>query len=80
MHAADPTSIAGKVFATRGRYDHVVVGAGEAGIAAARAAAAAGERTLLVDEHPLDAPTELIAQHAQRQRQVFVHELTGRCA
>jgi hypothetical protein len=54
MHAADPTSIAGKVFATRGRYDHVVVGAGEAGIAAARAAAAAGERTLLVDEHPLD--------------------------
>ena len=54
MHAKDPTSIAGKAFATRARYDHVVVGAGEAGIAAARAAAAAGERTLLVDEHPLD--------------------------
>jgi thioredoxin reductase len=54
MHAPDPTSIAGKVFATRDRYDHVVLGGGDAGIAAARAAAAAGERTLLVDEHPLD--------------------------
>lgn len=52
--SADPTSIAGKVFTTRDRYDHVVVGAGMSGIAAARAAAAAGERTLLVDEHPLD--------------------------
>jgi len=54
MAAPDPTSIAGKAFPLRGTFDHVVVGAGEAGIAAARAAAASGATTLLVDEHPLD--------------------------
>ncbi len=54
MAAPDPTSIAGKAFPLRGNFDHVVVGAGEAGIAAARATAAGGARTLLVDEHPLD--------------------------
>ena len=54
MADPDPTSIAGKAFPLRGEFDHVVVGGGEAGIAAARAAAATGARTLLVDEHPLD--------------------------
>ena len=54
MAEPDPTSIAGKAFPLRGAFDHIVVGAGEAGIAAARAAAAAGAKTLLVDEHPLD--------------------------
>lgn len=54
MAEPDPTSIAGKTFPLRGNFDHVVVGAGEAGIAAARAAAAGGAKTLLVDEHPLD--------------------------
>jgi hypothetical protein len=54
MASSDPTSIAGKAFPLRDAFDHVVVGAGEAGIAAARIAAAAGGRTLLVDEHPLD--------------------------
>jgi hypothetical protein len=54
MHGRDPTSLAGKRFPTRGHFDHVVIGGGEAGIAAARAAAVSGQRTLLVDEHPLD--------------------------
>jgi hypothetical protein len=54
MAAPDPTSIAGKAFPLRGEFDHVVVGAGAAGITAARAAVAAGAKTLLVDEHPLD--------------------------
>jgi hypothetical protein len=54
MADLDQTSIAGKLFPTRERFAHVVIGAGEAGIAAARAAAASGQRTLLVDEHPLD--------------------------
>ena len=54
MVSADPTSIAGKTFPLRGRFDHLVIGAGEAGIAAARASAATGAKTLLVDEHPLD--------------------------
>lgn len=54
MTDADPTSIAGKPFPRRDSFGHVVIGAGESGIAAARAAAAAGQRTLLVDEHPLD--------------------------
>ncbi len=50
----DPTSIARKPFPRRDTFAHVVIGAGEAGIAAARAAVASGQRTLLVDEHPLD--------------------------
>lgn len=54
MVSADPTSIAGKTFPLRGRFDHLVIGAGEAGIAAARTSAARGEKTLLADEHPLD--------------------------
>lgn len=54
MSPPDPTSLAGKTFPLREGYDHVVIGAGEAGIAAAQAAAAAGAKTLLVDEHPLD--------------------------
>lgn len=54
MVSADPTSVAGKTFPFRGHFDHLVIGAGTAGIEAARSAAAAGERTLLVDEHPLD--------------------------
>jgi hypothetical protein len=54
MATLDPTSIAGKAFPLRGAFAHVVVGNGEAGIAAALAAARAGEATLLVDEHPLD--------------------------
>lgn len=54
MVSADPTSIAGKTFPLRGHVGHIVIGAGEAGIAAARASAAAGVATLLVDEHPLD--------------------------
>ncbi|CAH0264586.1 (2Fe-2S)-binding protein [Roseomonas sp. CECT 9278] len=54
MASADPTSIAGKAFPLQGHFDHLVVGAGAAGIAAARAAAASGAKTLLVDEHPLD--------------------------
>ena len=36
------------------RYDLVVIGAGEAGVAAATEAAMAGQSVLLVDEHPLD--------------------------
>lgn len=54
MTSPDPTSIAGKTFPLRGSFGQVVVGAGAAGIAAARASAAAGVATLLVDEHPLD--------------------------
>jgi NADPH-dependent 2,4-dienoyl-CoA reductase/sulfur reductase-like enzyme len=54
MAMPDPTSLAGKRFPVRERYDHVVVGAGEAGLAAATRAAEAGARVLLVDEHPLD--------------------------
>lgn len=54
MASQDPTSIAGKAFPFRGHVDHLVVGAGAAGIAAARRAAASGAKTLLVDEHPLD--------------------------
>jgi len=54
MAAPDPTSLTGKRFPLRDRYAHVVVGAGEAGIAAALDAAGTGGRVLLLDEHPLD--------------------------
>jgi NADPH-dependent 2,4-dienoyl-CoA reductase/sulfur reductase-like enzyme len=50
----DPTSLAGKTFPLRATYDHAVIGAGEAGIAAALAAAAAGLSVVLLDEQPLD--------------------------
>ncbi|UPY36404.1 NAD(P)/FAD-dependent oxidoreductase [Sediminicoccus sp. KRV36] len=52
--ALDPTSLAGKTFPLRAAFDHAVIGAGEAGIAAALAAAARGERVILLDEQPLD--------------------------
>lgn len=54
MAAPDPTSLTGKRFPLRERYAHVVVGAGDAGTAAAIEAARDGGRVLLVDEHPLD--------------------------
>ena len=44
----------GRHKAPQQRYDLVVVGAGEAGLAAATAAAKAGRSVLVVDEHPLD--------------------------
>ena len=50
----DPTSLAGKAFPLEAVYDHAVIGAGEAGIAVALAAARDGRSVLLVDEHPLD--------------------------
>ncbi len=50
----DPTSLAGKTFPLRTTYEHAVIGAGEAGIAAALAAAAAGLSVVLLDEQPLD--------------------------
>src|SRR5262245_47686947 len=52
--ALDPRSVAGKVPAPERHVPLVVVGAGPAGVAAATAAARAGVRVLLLDEHPLD--------------------------
>lgn len=52
--ALDPTSLAGKTFPLRAVFDHAVIGAGTAGIAAALAATARGERVVLLDEQPLD--------------------------
>lgn len=52
--ALDPTSLAGKTFPLRAVFDRAVIGGGEAGIAAALAAAKAGESVVLLDEHPLD--------------------------
>lgn len=52
--ALDPTSLAGKNFPLRAVFDRAVIGAGEAGIATALAAAAAGESVVLLDEQPLD--------------------------
>jgi thioredoxin reductase len=52
--AVDPNSIAGKTPAPERHVPLVVVGAGPAGVAAATAAARAGVRVLLLDEHPLD--------------------------
>jgi thioredoxin reductase len=50
----DPKSVAGKTPAPERRVPLIVVGAGPAGVAAATAAARAGVRVLLLDEHPLD--------------------------
>ena len=53
----EPVSIpvvAGKTPATERHVPLIVVGAGPAGVAAATAAARAGVRVLLLDEHPLD--------------------------
>jgi thioredoxin reductase len=50
----DPKSVAGKTRAPERRVPLIVVGAGPAGAAAATAAARAGARVLLLDEHPLD--------------------------
>ncbi len=50
----DRASIAGKRPATERHVPLIVVGAGPAGVAAAMAAARAGARVLLLDEHPLD--------------------------
>jgi thioredoxin reductase len=50
----DPRSVAGKTPAPERHAPLVVVGAGAAGVAAATAAARAGVRVLLLDEHPLD--------------------------
>src|SRR5688500_10124896 len=50
----DPRSVAGKTPAPERHVPLVVVGAGPAGVAAATAAAEAGVRVLLLDEHPLD--------------------------
>ena len=50
----DPTSLAGKTFPLRAVFDHAVIGGGEAGIAAALAAATDGQSVILLDEQPLD--------------------------
>jgi thioredoxin reductase len=55
----DPKSVTGKTPAPERHVPLIVVGAGPAGVAAATAAARAGVRVLLLDEHPLD--PELIA-------------------
>jgi thioredoxin reductase len=52
--AIDLKSVAGKTPAPERRVPLIVVGAGPAGVAAATAAARAGVRVLLLDEHPLD--------------------------
>lgn len=49
----DPTSVAGKEFPVAGHADLVVLGAGPAGIAAAREARELGLAVMLVDEHPV---------------------------
>jgi thioredoxin reductase len=49
----DPKSVSGKRPAIDERVDVLVVGGGRAGLAAARAAAERGLRTLLVDENPV---------------------------
>lgn len=51
----DPHAIDGKFPAPETRFDVIVVGAGEAGCAAAVAAAKSGATVLLVDENPLPA-------------------------
>lgn len=50
--ARDPTAINGKSFAVAAHWPLVVVGGGRSGATAATQAARAGEKVLLVDEHP----------------------------
>ncbi len=50
----DPRSVSGKTPAPERHVPLIVVGGGPAGVAAATAAARAGVRVLLLDEHPLD--------------------------
>jgi thioredoxin reductase len=52
-NGTDPSAINGKFPAPAERYDLVVIGAGPAGIAAARAGAGEGKSVLLVEEHPV---------------------------
>lgn len=57
MTYRDPVSIAGATLPVEERAQLLVVGAGPAGLAAALAAAAAGEQVVLVDENPVPAET-----------------------
>jgi NADPH-dependent 2,4-dienoyl-CoA reductase/sulfur reductase-like enzyme len=52
MHPPDPTAITGKPLVIEAHWPRVVIGAGPSGIASATVAARAGEKVLLVDEHP----------------------------
>lgn len=54
---SDPASVHGKTVEVAERSVVLVVGAGRSGIAAALAAARAGEAVVLVDENPVPAET-----------------------
>lgn len=56
----DPASIAGKTLTVDERTELLVVGGGPAGLAAAIAAARAGQRVVLVDENPV--PPEVMGE------------------
>ncbi len=56
-YTPDRASIAGKTLDVDERTDLLVVGAGPAGLACARAAATAGRQVVLVDENPVSAAT-----------------------
>lgn len=53
MYPPDPTAITGKPLVIEAHWPRVVIGAGASGIAAATEVARAGEKVLLVDEHPV---------------------------
>ena len=57
MTQHDPVSIAGATLPVEERTELLVIGAGHAGLAAALAAAEAGQRVILVDENPVPAET-----------------------
>ncbi|MDK3020189.1 NAD(P)/FAD-dependent oxidoreductase [Pseudodonghicola flavimaris] len=59
--ATDPRSVAGKTLELSGGCDLLVVGAGPAGIAAARAAVETGAGVTLVDENPV--PFDEMGEH-----------------